>query len=88
MPQRQDIERTLLGFLCKEAPPDVDLEVRTDLIGSGVLDSLLIMDVMAFIELSFAVRIQAADVSPRHFGSVAALTELVMSRLPQHCSAA
>ena len=59
----------------------VRLTADTDLIAEGLLDSLLIMDLMTFVEGRFGVRLGPQDVTPETFQSLSALAAVVDSRL-------
>lgn len=78
--QPQDIEHQLLSYLRQECDPQIDAE--SDLLESGHVDSLLVMELVSFIKEQFRVALGASDLAPRHFRSVARLTELVTSRRP------
>ena len=53
---------------------------ETDLLAEGLLDSLLVMDLVNSIEREYGVTIDNAEISPRNFRSVRALAALVRSR--------
>jgi acyl carrier protein len=76
----QDIEDQLLRYLRQECDPQIDAD--SDLLESGLVDSLLVMELVSFIKDRFEVALGASDLAPRHFRSVARLTELVTSRRP------
>jgi len=78
--QPQEIEQRLLTYLRQECDASIDLD--SDLLESGYVDSLLVMELVAFIKEQFEVTLGASDLAPRHFRSVARLTELVTSRRP------
>jgi acyl carrier protein len=51
-----------------------------DLIESGVVDSLGIFQLIAFLEERFGVKIGDEEITPEHFGTIAAIDQLVASR--------
>ncbi len=55
---------------------------ESSLLESGVIDSLGILDVVAYLETEFAITIDNDDVSPEHFGSVTTLAKLVQMKRP------
>lgn len=72
----KEMEQALLDWCNQRIRPSVAITRDTDLLGEGYLDSLLVMDLVLFIESQFGVSIDNSQISPRHFGSVRALAEL------------
>ncbi|MFQ5730718.1 MAG: acyl carrier protein [Planctomycetaceae bacterium] len=54
---------------------------QTDLLEADILDSLLIMDVLAFVESRYGVRFGDSEIAPRHFRTVDCLVRLVAYKL-------
>jgi len=54
---------------------------QTDLQASGILDSFSTLALVAFLDETFEVRLDPADVSTETFRTVSALTGLVMGKL-------
>lgn len=52
----------------------------TDLIATGVLDSLMLVDVILLLEEEFGVTVDVGDLQPEHFGSVDAMAAYVAAR--------
>ena len=75
----QQIENELVEWCNQRIHPRVAITKETDLLGEGYLDSLLVMDLVAFVERRFAVAIDNAEISPRNFGSIQALAALAAS---------
>lgn len=80
------IEREIREFLSSRGA-GVGLTPDSDLISTGILDSLLIMDLIAHVEHLFCVRLENDDVSPENFRTTAALADLVQARRME-CAAA
>lgn len=72
---------TLREALSLRLSDAVPLTAETDLIAEGLLDSLLIMDLMTFVEGRFGVRLGPQDVTPETFQSLGALAAVVDARL-------
>ena len=62
----------------KKAPNDVDVD--SDLISTGILDSLSVMELIAFLSKTFDVSISAADITPVNLKSVSSISALVEAR--------
>ncbi len=67
---------TLLEIL-EDLLPDVEFEGRTDLVESGDLDSLTILNLISDISDEFGVTIPVGEVVPENFDSVEAIMALI-----------
>ena len=77
----QQIQQQLLQFLKQH--PDVyeEFDATTDLIEYGILDSLLVTDLVLFTRRQFGVDLQPRDISPEKLGSVERLASLIRKKL-------
>lgn len=67
------IEQQLLE-LCRQRFPDVPaLSTSTDLLAEGLLDSLLVLDLVLAAERRWGVQLDNADIAPRHFRDLRSL---------------
>ena len=57
-----------------------DIGEDDDLIDSGVIDSLGIFQLVAFLEERFGVAISDEEITPENFASIAAIERLVAAR--------
>ena len=80
MPSPDTIRQDLLRFVTSRVPAGEPLDADTDLLEADLLDSLLIMDVVAHVEATYGVRLENADIAPRNVRSVSTLAALVASR--------
>lgn len=76
----QTIEDGLLQWCNYRLRTKVPITAETDLIDSGYLDSILVMDVVLSIEKQYGVVIDSSEISPRHFRSVRTLAKFVSSQ--------
>ena len=60
------------------------IDASTPLLAWGVLDSLSVVDLMAFIEQRFAVQVPAEQVTAQNLETLRSITELVMRVSGQH----
>jgi acyl carrier protein len=60
--------------------PDVTLTVEDNLLLSGLLDSLKILQLVQFIEKRFAIQIPQSDVTITKFGSISAIVDYLKQR--------
>jgi acyl carrier protein len=77
-----DARRTVADYIIGRRA-DLNLGELTDgtsLIDAGVLDSLFVVDLVAFLERRFAISIQPEDVSPENFETLATIGRLVASK--------
>lgn len=85
----KDIEQTIKEYLIKEFMFDKPTTVLDDdlpLIEEGIIDSLGIFLLIAFIEDQFKIKIKPDDVVLKNFDSVNAMKALILSRLPSEPS--
>jgi len=54
----------------------------TDFIESGVIDSLMFVELIAHLEQEFSIKIPLNDLDLNHFRSVAGIGEFIRSKLP------
>jgi acyl carrier protein len=80
MDDLHSIERKLVDYLTDCAAPPHGSDVETDLISSGILDSLTLVDLVLYIQSEFDAILGPADVTPGNFRSVAQLARLVHHR--------
>jgi len=58
-----------------------NIEASTELIDSGVLDSLTMMDLLVFVESEFQLRLDFQDITPELFKNAGTIAELIINRL-------
>jgi acyl carrier protein len=75
-----EIEETLLGWCVRRVGHYASITVETDLLNEGLLDSLMVMDLVTSIEKQYGFAIDHGEIAPRHFRSVRSLATLVASR--------
>ena len=80
MPERTQVEADILKFVVSRCPNCPGLALDTDLIEEGLLDSLLLIDVIFQIEEKYGIKLGGEHVGPAHFRSPAAIVDLVMSQ--------
>lgn len=78
------IEQSIRDFLVSR--PDLvaggAARLRPDqsLIAGGLIDSLAVLDIVAFLEERFAIRFEPEDLTGENFDSITAMARLVRSR--------
>ena len=70
------------AFLLNRFPAAANLDLDGDesLLDSGVVDSLGILDVVAFLEEEFSLEVEDDDLAPENFDSLGALEKFVAER--------
>ena len=81
LPTSLQIQQRLLEFLNRHADVYEELDAATDLIESGILDSLLVTDLVIHVQDAFGVALAARDISPTHFSNLERISELVHGKL-------
>ena len=81
-PVAAELRDTIRSFVHQRFPMAVTAEVGDDesLLDSGIVDSLGILDMVAFLEETFDVQIGDDDLNPENFDSVQSIASFVDSR--------
>jgi acyl carrier protein len=74
------IETRLVEFL-RGVTSRAGLSAETELVESGIADSLTMMDLLVFIETELKVRLENTDLNADTFRTPATLAELIAARL-------
>jgi acyl carrier protein len=78
-----DIQATVRQFLLEQFLPGEDpaqLTNDTPLVTGGILDSIATMQLVAYLEETFDIELQAHETSPDHLNTVAAIVRLVEAK--------
>lgn len=81
----QQIFDTLAGFFAQEGmgrEAAIAVEPDTDIIGEGLVDSLGIFKLIAFVEEKFAVTIAPDEVLLENFQTLRAVRNLIVKKQP------
>ncbi len=78
--ERQHVEADLLAFVRARGLDHARVAAGTDLIDGGLLDSLLLTDLILHIEERYGLALDGGEVSPANFRTVAAIVDLVLGR--------
>ena len=70
----------ILEFVRSLKSSNKSVELDTDLIAAGALDSLAVMELVAFLTDKFNIKIAAAEVTPVNLRSVETLSAFVEAR--------
>jgi len=84
MSDRKQLEADLLHFVQARGERHRKVTPATDLLEEGLLDSLLLMDLIFHVEEQFDVRFDGDDVNPDNFRSIGAIVDLVMPQTSAH----
>jgi acyl carrier protein len=77
------IKNRLVEFL-RGLTGQVGLAADSELIESGIADSLTIMDLMVFIETEFALSLDPADMNAEVFRTPSTLAQCISMRITQN----
>lgn len=81
--QTADIERELHGFVISNFlyGQAIDLQPHASLLGSGLIDSTGVLELVAFLEERYAIKVEDEEVIPQNLDSVNNLTAYVARKL-------
>lgn len=77
------IENRLLDFV-QTVTTDTSIATDTDLVMNDHLDSLLLMDLVIFIESETGVSLDGDEIAPQNFRTIASLAKLVDRKSTPH----
>jgi len=80
----EQIQRSIEKYILEELmydKPEISLESDLNLIDAGIIDSLGIFLIIAFIDDSFQVKIKPDEVVLENFETIDAIKSLVMTKL-------
>ena len=82
---RKGLEVDLMHFVQSRGTRYVQATLQTDLLETGMLDSLLLMDLIFHIEEAYAVRFDSDQVNPSNFRTIEDTVSFVLKQkaLPQ-----
>ncbi|MDH3591162.1 MAG: acyl carrier protein [Planctomycetota bacterium] len=77
-----ETKEKIRAFLLHRFPAaaNLDLDADASLLDSGVVDSLGILDVVAFLEETFGFEVDDDDLNPENFDNLAALERFAEER--------
>jgi len=88
MSHLENVEQELLNFVFQHADYADDADTTVDLIEEGILDSLLVTDLVLHIESTHGVSLGVGDIAPRKLRSVECIAQLVVSKQEKKAKAA
>ena len=74
------LQLDLIQFLARDSRVEGELDAGTELIDSGIIDSLMIVDLLAFVEQRFGVALRGGDVRPANLRTVACLATVIAEK--------
>lgn len=79
-----NIEQAIRNYIIQErfiGQPPADFDDDYDLLDAGVLDSLAMLNLMAYLNEQYQIEFDDKDLTPEHFSSVRTLCDLVRGKL-------
>ena len=81
-PDRKQLEADLVHFVRSRGPRHAEVTSLTDLLESGLLDSLLLMDLIFYIEEAYSIRFDSDHVNPSNFRTIGDIVKFVLHQVP------
>ncbi len=75
-----EIQQKIVGFLVS-ATGQTSIAGDTELQESGIIDSLMMMDLLVFVETELGLRLEFEDITPDVFETPATISRLIESRI-------
>ena len=82
------VEAKLIDYIQNHLVPGQlsDLEVDSDLVGDGILDSTSFMQIVLWIEDQFGHSVDVDDMTPENFGTVRNMAEYLQKKAPDQAT--
>ena len=80
-PSANQIQQQLTDYLNQHADVYEEFDATTDLIEQGVLDSLLVTDLVLYTQNEYGIEMSARDISPENLSSIERIANLVQQKL-------
>jgi acyl carrier protein len=77
------IQSRIRDYVCENflyTNPDAQLQLNEPLIGSGIVDSMGVMELIEFIQSEFGVTIDDGEITEENLGTLAAITGFIVSK--------
>ena len=77
----KDIESKLIKFICHNflVEPD-EFNLEESLVDQGVIDSIGLVEISAFMEKEFGITVSEADMDRKNFGSVKKMVAFIVHK--------
>ncbi len=81
MLMEKEIQDKLVAFICESfmVEPD-EFNLEESLVDQGVIDSIGLVEISAFIEETFGIKVAETDMTRHNFGSVKKMVAFIVSK--------
>jgi acyl carrier protein len=79
---RKQLEADLVQFVQSRGSRHAEVTSQTDLLESGLLDSLLLMDLIFHVEEAYGIRFDSDQVNPSNFRTIVDIVNFVLDQVP------
>jgi acyl carrier protein len=79
---RKQLETDIVQLVQARGARYTEVTLRTDLLESGLLDSLLLMDLIFHIEEVYGIRFDSNHVNPSNFRTIMDIVSFVLDQAP------
>lgn len=89
MLEAQTIKSRIMHFIFDKFPVarKRQLGEDTSLLEAGIVDSIGILEIVAFIEQTFSITVSDDDLIPENFGSISGMAAFVQGKIEGHTAA-
>ena len=79
---RKQLEADLVQFVQSRGSRHAEVTSQTALLESGLLDSLLLMDLIFHVEEAYGIRFDSDHVNPSNFRTIVDIVNFVLDQVP------
>jgi acyl carrier protein len=77
-----NIQETLIDYIARAAKiPGKDIDVKLQIYNSGIISSLKLLELMAFIEKQYGIYIKPEELIEDNFKDIVAMTAFIEAKL-------
>ena len=79
----EKLQIEIKNFILEEFLPDEDpddLTIDIELVSTGILDSVSVISVIAYLEATFNIKVEAHEASPDNMNTIESIANLVASK--------
>lgn len=79
---QSDIQEKLLNFICENFFVERDeIDINRSLVETGIIDSIGLIEISAFMEKFFSIKVEEEDITRENFGSVVKMVKFLEKRI-------
>jgi acyl carrier protein len=75
--EKELISKGIADYVKKEMNGSIELDINTNIIEGGILDSMSAMALVSFLEVTYGTVIELEEITAENFGSISSIAHLI-----------